>query len=347
MKTVLITGGCGFIGSALIRMLLTDPDYKLINVDKLTYAGNLNSLKSISSNERYIFEKLDICNKDKLKEIFKKYRPNYVMHLAAESHVDRSIQDPDAFIQTNIVGTYNLLNISLNYFLSLNDNDKKLFKFHHISTDEVFGDLEDGDYFTEETSYSPSSPYSATKASSDHLVRAWHRTYGLPVVITNCSNNYGPYHHPEKLIPHIIISALEKKQLTIFGDGTQVRDWLYVDDHAKALIKVLTEAEIGETFNIGGNNEKQNIEVVSVICELLDVLSPLKSTNLKSYKDLILHVSDRPGHDTRYAINASKIQKKLDWKPEETFNSGIKKTIKWYLKNKDWWQPIINNSKKV
>lgn len=347
MKTVLITGGCGFIGSALIRMLLTDPDYKLINVDKLTYAGNLNSLKSISSNERYIFEKLDICNKDKLKEIFKKYRPNYVMHLAAESHVDRSIEDPDAFIQTNIVGTYNLLNISLNYFLSLNDNDKKLFKFHHISTDEVFGDLEDGDYFTEETSYSPSSPYSATKASSDHLVRAWHRTYGLPVVITNCSNNYGPYHHPEKLIPHIIISALEKKQLTIFGDGTQVRDWLYVDDHAKALIKVLTEAEVGETFNIGGNNEKQNIEVVSVICELLDVLSPLKSTNLKSYKDLILHVSDRPGHDTRYAINASKIQKKLDWKPEETFNSGIKKTIKWYLKNKDWWQPIINNSKKV
>ena len=330
MKTVLITGGCGFIGSALIRMLLTDPDYKLINVDKLTYAGNLNSLKSISSNERYIFEKLDICNKDKLKEIFKKYRPNYVMHLAAESHVDRSIEDPDAFIQTNIVGTYNLLNISLNYFLSLNDNDKKLFKFHHISTDEVFGDLEDGDYFTEETSYSPSSPYSATKASSDHLVRAWHRTYGLPVVITNCSNNYGPYHHPEKLIPHIIISALEKKQLTIFGDGTQVRDWLYVDDHAKALIKVLTEAEVGETFNIGGNNEKQNIEVVSVICELLDVLSPLKSTNLKSYKDLILHVSDRPGHDTRYAINASKIQKKLDWKPEETFNSGIKKTIKWY-----------------
>ena len=347
MKTVLITGGCGFIGSALIRMLLTDPDYKLINVDKLTYAGNLNSLKSISSNERYIFEKLDICNKDKLKEIFKKYRPNYVMHLAAESHVDRSIEDPDAFIQTNIVGTYNLLNISLNYFLSLNDNDKKLFKFHHISTDEVFGDLEDGDYFTEETSYSPSSPYSATKASSDHLVRAWHRTYGLPVVITNCSNNYGPCQHPEKLIPHIIISALEKKQLTIFGDGTQVRDWLYVDDHAKALIKVLTEAEVGETFNIGGNNEKQNIEVVSVICELLDVLSPLKSTNLKSYKDLILHVSDRPGHDTRYAINASKIQKKLDWKPEETFNSGIKKTIKWYLKNKDWWQPIINNSKKV
>ena len=341
MKTILITGGCGFIGSALTRHLINYHDYQIVIVDKLTYAGNKESLLPISNNEKYIFEKIDICDVESLSNIFKKYQPNLVMHLAAESHVDRSINSPDEFIQTNIIGTYNILNASLKLFNSMNNSEKNTFRFHHISTDEVYGDLEDGDYFTEETSYAPSSPYSASKASSDHLVRAWHRTYGLPVVITNCSNNYGPYHFPEKLIPHIILNALHGKKLPIYGDGSQVRDWLYVDDHVKALIKVAFEGVAGETYNIGGNNEKKNIEVVQLICDLLDELSPSKNSEIKTYKQLISFVKDRAGHDTRYAIDATKIQKELLWKPEETFESGIRKTVQWYLDNEDWWQKVL------
>ena len=341
MKTILITGGCGFIGSALTRHLINYHDYQIVIVDKLTYAGNKESLLPVSNNEKYIFEKIDICDVESLSNIFKKYQPNLVMHLAAESHVDRSINSPDEFIQTNIIGTYNILNASLKLFNSMNNSEKNTFRFHHISTDEVYGDLEDGDYFTEETSYAPSSPYSASKASSDHLVRAWHRTYGLPVVITNCSNNYGPYHFPEKLIPHIILNALHGKKLPIYGDGSQVRDWLYVDDHVKALIKVAFEGVVGETYNIGGNNEKKNIEVVQLICDLLDELSPSKNSEIKTYKQLISFVKDRAGHDTRYAIDATKIQKELLWKPEETFESGIRKTVQWYLDNEDWWQKVL------
>lgn len=341
MKTILITGGCGFIGSALTRHLINYHDYQIVIVDKLTYAGNKDSLLPISNNKKYIFEKIDICDVESLSNIFKKYQPNLVMHLAAESHVDRSISNPGEFIQTNIIGTFNLLNASLEHFNSLDNMQKNSFRFHHISTDEVYGDLEDGDYFTEETSYAPSSPYSASKASSDHLVRAWHRTYDLPVIITNCSNNYGPYHFPEKLIPHIILNALHGKKLPIYGDGSQVRDWLYVDDHVKALIKVALEGVVGETYNIGGNNEKKNIEVVHLICDLLDELYPSKNPKIKTYKQLICFVKDRAGHDTRYAIDASKIQKELKWKPEETFESGIRKTVQWYLDNEDWWQKVL------
>ena len=341
MKTILITGGCGFIGSALIRHLITNNEFKVINIDKLTYAGNLESLESISTNKNYFFEYADICDEKKILKIFQKYQPNVVMHLAAESHVDRSISNPGEFIQTNVIGTFNLLNASLEHFNSLDDMQKNSFRFHHISTDEVYGDLKDGDYFTEITSYAPSSPYSASKASSDHLVRAWHRTYDLPVVITNCSNNYGPYHFPEKLIPHIILNALGGKKLPIYGDGSQVRDWLYVDDHVKALIKVALEGVVGETYNIGGNNEKKNIEVVHLICDLLDELYPSKNPKIKTYKQLICFVEDRAGHDTRYAIDASKIQKELNWKPEETFESGLKKTVRWYLDNEPWWQKIL------
>lgn len=331
---ILITGGAGFIGSALIRYLIQDTNNIVINVDKLTYAGNLLNLVGVSSNPRYIFERADIKDRRKLDAIFLLHKPDSVMHLAAESHVDRSINNPDEFIQTNIVGTYNLLEAARVYWTGLDENSRSSFRFHHISTDEVYGDLEnDDDLFTEDTAYAPSSPYSASKAASDHLVRAWHRTYKLPIVITNCSNNYGPYHFPEKLIPLVILNALEGKQLPIYGDGSQVRDWLYVEDHARALVTVLSKGTVGETYNIGGHNEKTNIEVVKLICDVLDKLVPLDTG---SYNEQIIHVPDRPGHDQRYAIDATKMAVELDWTPEETFESGIKKTVLWYLDNQEW-----------
>lgn len=335
---ILVTGGAGFIGSALIRYVINNTENSVVNVDKLTYAGNLESLVSVSANDRYIFEHVDICNKVELKRVFKDHKPDAVMHLAAESHVDKSIDGPDEFIQTNIVGTYNMLETARTYWLALDQNQRASFRFHHISTDEVYGDLEGGDdLFIEETPYDPSSPYSASKAASDHLVRAWHRTYGLPIVISNCSNNYGPYHYPEKLIPLVIHNALQGLALPIYGAGDQVRDWLYVEDHAKALYKAVTEGVIGETYNIGGHNEKTNIEVVRVICDLLDELVPLDQG---SYRAQITHVADRPGHDRRYAIDATKIARELAWVPKETFESGIRKTVVWYLNNQDWCNSV-------
>jgi dTDP-glucose 4,6-dehydratase len=331
---ILVTGGAGFIGSALVRHIINNTDNSVVNVDKLTYAGNLETLASIANNSRYSFEKVDICNKVELGGIFNAYKPDVVMHLAAESHVDRSIDSPDDFIQTNIVGTYSMLEVARAYWLDLADTKKTSFRFHHISTDEVYGDLEnDVDLFTEDTPYAPSSPYSASKAASDHLVRAWHRTYKLPIIITNCSNNYGPYHFPEKLIPLVILNALEGKSLPIYGAGDQVRDWLYVEDHARALCTVIAKGVIGETYNIGGHNEKANIEVVKLICDLLDELVPLGAG---SYHTQITHVADRPGHDQRYAIDAGKIAAELGWIPEETFDSGIRKTVLWYLENQEW-----------
>jgi len=343
---ILVTGGAGFIGSAVVRHIINNTNDSVINVDKLTYAGNLESLLSVSSNERYFFEQVDICDKNALLQVFAKYQPDAVMHLAAESHVDRSIAGPAAFIETNIVGTYILLEATRSYFKELDENRKKTFRFHHISTDEVYGDLEGpDDLFTEATPYAPSSPYSASKASSDHLVRAWKRTYGLPTIITNCSNNYGPYHFPEKLIPLVILNALEGKPLPVYGKGNQIRDWLFVEDHARALYKVVTEGAVGETYNIGGHNEKQNILVVNIICDLLDELKPADTNlNISSYKDLITYVQDRPGHDLRYAIDASKIQKELDWSPEETFESGIRKTVIWYLENLEWAHRVQDGS---
>ena len=342
---VLVTGGAGFIGSSLIRFILTKTDMSVINVDKLTYAGNLDSIGTLSENSKYTFEEVDICNLCEIKKIFDTYRPVVVMHLAAESHVDRSIDNPDEFMMTNIMGTFNLLTQARSYYEKINSEAKNNFRFHHISTDEVFGDLSGtDDLFTEETCYSPSSPYSASKAASDHLVRAWGRTYGLPIIITNCSNNYGPYHFPEKLIPHIIINAIHGKPLPIYGDGQQIRDWLYVEDHAKALIKVVTEGEIGETYNIGGHNEKTNLEVVETICGLLEELAPIKPSGVNEYRDLITFVSDRPGHDVRYAIDAGKIQRELDWVPMETFETGLRKTVQWYLNNRDWWERVLSGA---
>jgi len=339
---ILITGGAGFIGSALIRYLIKSTDNIAINIDKLTYAGNLESLETISKSKKYFFEKVDICNRENLNNIFFKYKPDAVMHLAAESHVDRSINDPQKFIQTNIYGTYNLLEATRIYMESLDENQRSLFRFHHISTDEVYGDLEkDEKLFTENTPYAPSSPYSASKASSDHLVRAWHRTYKLPILISNCSNNYGPYQFPEKLIPLVIHNALEGKSLPIYGTGSQIRDWLYVDDHVRALYRVLQKGVIGETYNIGGNNEKTNIEVVNIICDILDELMPL---NDSSYRKQITFVNDRYGHDQRYAIDATKIATKLNWTPEETFESGIRKTILWYLKNNEWYYSVLKKT---
>jgi dTDP-glucose 4,6-dehydratase len=344
-KKILITGGAGFIGSALIRHIINDTEHVAINVDKLTYAGNLESLKSIENNDRYLFEKADICDADEIKRIFNTYQPNIVIHLAAESHVDRSIDDPDEFIQTNIVGTYILLEEARIYWSNLKDDKKNYFRLHHVSTDEVYGDLEGvDDLFTEDTPYAPSSPYSAAKASSDHLVRAWHRTFGLPTLITNCSNNYGPYQFPEKLIPLIILNAIEGKELPIYGNGEQIRDWLYVDDHARALLHVALNGYIGETYNIGGHNEMQNIEVVQAICSILDELVPSKLKGIKNYKELITYVVDRSGHDVRYAIDASKIADVLGWVPEETFDSGIKKTVKWYLNNATWCKNVQDGS---
>lgn len=345
MKTILVTGGAGFIGSALIRFLINETEHQVINVDKLTYAGNLESLLSVSDSERYHFVQSDISNIEIIQHLFTKFQPDLVMHLAAESHVDRSIDGPSEFIQTNIVGTYTLLEVARAYWNKLGSEKKAAFRFHHISTDEVYGDLEGtDDLFTETTPYAPSSPYSASKAGSDHLVRAWHRTYSLPVIITNCSNNYGPYHFPEKLIPLVILNALEGKPLPIYGNGKQTRDWLFVEDHARALYKVVTEGKVGETYNIGGHNEKQNIEVVLAICSLLEELAPNKPEGVAAYKDLITFVTDRPGHDLRYAIDASKIGHELGWKPQETFETGLRKTVHWYLENSEWCQHVQDGS---
>ena len=332
---ILVTGGAGFIGSAVVRHIIKNTQDSVLNIDKLTYAGNLESLKEVDQNTRYKFAQIDICDAESLTIAFNHFKPDLIMHLAAESHVDRSIDGPAEFITTNIVGTYTLLEVSRKYWLALDEEKKQLFRFHHISTDEVYGDLEGStDLFTETTSYAPSSPYSASKASSDHLVRAWQRTYGLPTIITNCSNNYGPYHFPEKLIPLVILNALEAKPLPIYGKGDQIRDWLYVEDHARALYKVVTEGVVGETYNIGGHNEKQNIEVVKTICKILDELRP--QANAEPYESLITFVKDRPGHDLRYAIDATKIGNELGWKPEETFETGIRKTVEWYLNNSKW-----------
>ncbi len=342
---ILITGGAGFIGSAVVRHIIQNAMDSVINVDKLTYAGNLESLQFIESSERYTFEQVDICDRIELDRVFATHQPDAVMHLAAESHVDRSIDGPAAFIETNIIGTYTLLESARAYWNKLEGDKKSTFRFHHISTDEVYGDLEGiDDLFTETTPYSPSSPYSASKASSDHLVRAWLRTYGLPTIVTNCSNNYGPYHFPEKLIPLMILNALDGKSLPVYGDGLQIRDWLFVEDHARALYKVVTEGVIGETYNIGGHNEKANIEVVKTICNLLEELVPNKPEGINQYSDLITYVKDRPGHDVRYAIDATKIANELGWKPEETFESGIRKTVKWYLENEAWWSRVLDGS---
>ncbi len=345
MKKILITGGAGFIGSAVVRHIINATQDAVVNVDKLTYAGNLESLASVENDARYAFEKVDICDRAELERVFAQYQPDLVMHLAAESHVDRSIDGPAAFIETNIVGTYTLLEAARAYWNGLNDEKKSAFRFHHISTDEVYGDLHGtDDLFTETTPYAPSSPYSASKASSDHLVRAWLRTYGFPTIVTNCSNNYGPYHFPEKLIPLMILNALDGKPLPVYGDGMQIRDWLFVEDHARALYQVVTEGEIGETYNIGGHNEKANIEVVKTICALLEELVPNKPAGVEHYADLITYVKDRPGHDVRYAIDAAKIGRELGWKPQETFESGIRKTVEWYLNNKTWWQHVLDGS---
>src|SRR5690554_2536437 len=345
---ILVTGGAGFIGSAVIRYIIQHTADSVINLDKLTYAGNLESLTEVADSDRYVFEQVDICNRAELDRVLAQHQPDAIMHLAAESHVDRSIDGPAEFIQTNIVGTYTLLEAARHYWQRLETEKKAQFRFHHISTDEVYGDLphpsEAQDavehLFTEMTPYAPSSPYSASKASSDHLVRAWQRTYGLPVLITNCSNNYGPYHFPEKLIPLVILNALEGKPLPIYGKGDQIRDWLYVEDHARALYKVVKEGKIGETYNIGGHNEKPNIEVVHTICDILQELHPQASC----YRDLITYVTDRPGHDRRYAIDASKIERELGWSPKETFESGIRKTVQWYLDNLKWCQRVQDGS---
>ncbi|QYZ67176.1 MAG: dTDP-glucose 4,6-dehydratase [Gammaproteobacteria bacterium (ex Lamellibrachia satsuma)] len=342
-ETLLITGGAGFIGSAVIRYLIEETGLTVVNVDKLTYAGNLDSLMSVANDPRYHFELADICDAEVMRDIFLRYQPSAIMHLAAESHVDRSIDGPSEFIQTNVVGTCNLLEVARNYWSGLSEEQQASFRFHHVSTDEVYGSLGETGLFTEESRYEPNSPYSASKASSDHLVRAWHETYGLPVVITNCSNNYGPYQFPEKLIPLIILNALDGKALPIYGKGDQIRDWLYVDDHAKALYRVLSQGEVGEIYNIGGHNEKTNLEVVHTLCAHLDELVPNRH-GIDTYVDLITYVEDRPGHDQRYAIDSSKIKRELDWVPEETFESGMLKTVKWYLENLEWCRRVQDGS---
>ena len=342
---ILVTGGAGFIGSAVVRHIIQNTQDSVVNVDKLTYAGNLESLTEVAGNPRYAFEQVDICDRAELDRVFAQHQPDAVMHLAAESHVDRSIDSACEFIQTNIVGTFNLLEAARAYWQQMPSEKREAFRFHHISTDEVYGDLHGtDDLFTETTPYAPSSPYSASKASSDHLVRAWLRTYGLPTIVTNCSNNYGPYHFPEKLIPLMILNALDGKPLPVYGDGMQIRDWLFVEDHARALYQVVTEGVVGETYNIGGHNEKANIEVVKTICALLEELVPEKPAGVARYEDLITFVQDRPGHDVRYAIDAAKISRELGWKPQETFESGIRKTVQWYLDNKTWWQNVLNGS---
>jgi dTDP-glucose 4,6-dehydratase len=341
MKTILITGGAGFIGSALARHLIRETDNTVVNVDKLTYAGHKENVQAVEESDRYHFEQADICDAEEMQRIFDTYQPEGIIHLAAESHVDRSIDGSAEFIRTNIVGTHNLLEISKHYYGNLEDAKKEAFRFLHVSTDEVYGELGDEGYFLETTSYDPRSPYSASKASSDHLVRAWYHTYDFPVLITNCSNNYGPYQFPEKLIPVVILKALQGEPIPVYGDGTNVRDWLYVDDHAGALFTVLQKGKIGETYNIGGHNEKQNIDVVNTICSILDELQPKTTGN---YEEQITFVTDRPGHDFRYAIDASKIETELGWKPEETFESGIKKTVQWYLDNMEWVEAVTDKN---
>ncbi len=340
MKRILVTGGAGFIGSAVVRQLLAETDAFVINLDALTYAANLSSLPGAAGNPRYAFEKVDICDGDALRRVFAEHRPDAIMHLAAESHVDRSIDGPGEFIQTNVVGTFRLLEAARGYWMALPPEQRAGFRFHHISTDEVFGSLGDEGYFTETTAYSPNSPYSASKASSDHLVRAWHETYGLPVVMTNCSNNYGPYHFPEKLIPLMILKGLRGESLPVYGKGDNVRDWLYVEDHARALRLVLEKGAIGESYNIGGYNERTNLDVVHTLCALLDELNPTGAPHDR----LIRFVADRPGHDKRYAIDAGKITRDLGWKPQETFETGLRKTVEWYLSNQSWWEAILNGS---
>ena len=340
---IIVTGGAGFIGSAVVRHLINNTSDEVLVVDKLTYAGNIESLAAVAENRRYSFQQADICDRVVLDKIFQDYKPDAVMHLAAESHVDRSIDGPAAFIETNIVGTYTLLEAARHYWSQLAGHSH--FRFHHISTDEVYGDLHDSNaLFTEDTPYDPSSPYSASKAASDHLVRAWARTYKMPVLVTNCSNNYGPYHFPEKLIPLVILNALEGKPLPVYGDGCQIRDWLYVEDHARALYTVLTQGSVGETYNIGGHNERKNIDVVLTICRLLDEIIQDKPAGIEQFEQLITYVTDRPGHDLRYAIDASKIERELGWTPEETFESGIRKTVEWYLENESWWQRVQDGS---
>lgn len=343
-KKVLVTGGAGFIGSALVRHLIGTTDASVVNLDKLTYAGNLESLASVADSPHYAFECVDICDRDALQRVFRDHSPDAVMHLAAESHVDRSIDAPDDFLQTNIVGTFQLLQVALAHWRGLPPDRAAGFRFLHVSTDEVYGDLEDsGDLFTEVTKYAPSSPYAATKAGSDHLARAWGRTFGLPVIVTNCSNNYGPCQFPEKLIPHIVLNALGGKPLPVYGDGRQVRDWLYVDDHARALWAVLSGGQVGETYNIGGHNEQRNLDVVRTICSTLERLAP-SAAPPAGFESLITFVTDRPGHDTRYAIDASKIERELGWRPRETFATGLEKTVRWYLDNTSWWQRVLDGS---
>jgi dTDP-glucose 4,6-dehydratase len=337
-KRILVTGGAGFIGSAVVRQAIRETDHQVVVVDKLTYAGNMDSLAPVSNDPRYAFERADIADATKMRELFERYRPDAVMHLAAESHVDRSIDGPGEFIQTNVVGTFTLLQATLGYWRALPGAERDAFRFHHISTDEVFGSLGEEGLFCETTAYDPRSPYSASKAASDHLVRAWHHTYGLPVVVTNCSNNYGPYHFPEKLIPLIIINALEGLTLPVYGKGANVRDWLFVDDHARALLTVVTKGTAGETYCVGGRCEKANIEVVRTICALMDELTP--SAKIGPRENLITYVADRPGHDMRYAIDTSRIATDLNWEPRETFESGLRKTVEWYLANRTWWERI-------
>ncbi len=339
LKVMLVTGGAGFIGSAVVRHLIARTDTTVVNVDKLTYAANLESLKAVEDSDRYAFYKADIVDRNGMRDIFQRHRPDAVLHLAAESHVDRSIDGPRDFINTNILGTYTLLEIAREYWSGLSSERREGFRFHHVSTDEVYGSLGEGGYFTESTPYRPNSPYSASKAASDHLVRAWRETYGLPVLISNCSNNYGPYQHPEKLIPLVIHKALHRQPIPVYGAGDNVRDWLYVEDHVRALIRIVTGGKPGEVYNVGGNSEKQNIEVVREICRILDEVRP----HAQPYSDLVTFVEDRPGHDRRYAIDATKISRELAWNPDEDFTSGLEKTVSWYLQNQKWCEAAMQH----